>query len=137
MRRLNCHRPLGAQQALTPEKELLTDASWENDRKEAMERERMHRTGYQRARRLGSRSGGGVSCLLGDLISRMSTIPGLPTAPTTVTRTQHKLSLPIKPPPQDAKYDDIHQQRGAFLAQMAFMAFISKKAYLLLPRVYM
>lgn len=115
MRRLNCHRPLGAQQTLTPEKELLllTDASWENDRKRPWKERGCIEQGTK-GTDAGMGGWGGqrhTSYLLGDLISRMPTIPGLPTAPTTVTRTQHKLLLPIKLPPQDAKYD-LHRGGG-------------------------
>lgn len=41
----------------------------------------MHRTGYQRVGKLRSSSGGGASYPLGDLMSRMSTTPGLLTSP--------------------------------------------------------
>lgn len=64
-------------------REGATDASWDNDREEAMESERVYRTSYQKALRLGSSSGGGAPYLLGDLTSRMSSTPGLlsPLAP--------------------------------------------------------
>lgn len=64
-------------------RERGTDASWENDREEAMESEGVYRTSYQRALKLGSSGGGGAPYLLGDLTSRMSTAPGLltPLAP--------------------------------------------------------